>query len=231
MYVTPRGDSVIKTSVFHNDLEILNLMDLMPAKPAFIDTVLDTLKITIFEEYPVGFPTIITVSADSTLLDQPMRITKLILTRDRELNHITTFFGTGFYKLKVPVAGTFDVLIQRSKSILLSGIIRFRSGGKWPQIDIAYPEFGTQYNWFKGVRMYSYTPKSTSIQSFSWKTRFIDMPDIDFNEASIMGETRATLRISPSIDVARYFGDITVMRGDTLFFNITFQAIDSTNIN
>ena len=57
------------------------------------------------------------------------------------------------------------------------------------------------------------------------------MPDIDFNEASIMGETRATLRISPSIDVARYFGDITVMRGDTLFFNITFQAIDSTNIN
>ncbi len=78
MYVTPRGDSVIKTSVFHNDLEILNLMDLMPAKPAFIDTVLDTLKITIFEEYPVGFPTIITVSADSTLLDQPMRITKLI---------------------------------------------------------------------------------------------------------------------------------------------------------
>ena len=58
----------------------------------------------------------------------------------------------------------------------------------------------------------------------------IGIDSATFNQLVSLGITRARLVVVPSIHAARLSGNIEQFWGDTLIFNITFQAIDSTSV-
>ncbi len=221
--VGPCGDSLSSIGAIVCDtssekLVVLTLGDLSPANPMFVDTLIDSFYVWILDEYPDDFPKAVSSPSIVESVEQSFTISGISVIKTGISEYMTIW--TGLLKeesLKVPIAARFLVKVFNSDVTVLEGGLRFHTNGDF---DILYHQEKSS----GGLR-----ENSQLLTRIMRRTSAIDTGNIRFPELSNFGQIKAKLILAPSIDVARYFGDAHEFCGDTLVYDIEFQAFDSSN--
>ncbi len=209
---------------------ILSTLNLQPAQQTFIDTTIDSFTVFLHDDYPDNYPREVFRVPYKALIEEAIRISEITLVRTEQdkLWYKTQFFGRLPSSLVVPIVGDFSVTHSKSQKTVLFGKIRISlrtldGFSHFIDMDIAYNDVrsvGSARKW---------SPDSTTY--IMKRTTTVSIPDITFEQLIGLGRFDAILKIAPSIDAARLFADIDEFWGDTLIFDIKFQAFDSSGTN
>ena len=206
---------------------IIDTSSLSVASPVFIDTITDTVKMWTFREWPDDFPKMIRNESQEERNYQDFSINEIFVVRQKRdiFNkefEIQIAGYVGKNKLIVPFAGNFYIQANNIEDTILSGQI-VRGWSRDLKLFHDHEE--------ADLDLKRYKPIPTEGNMKWWFTsNNIGIDSATFNKLVSLGITRARLVVVPSIHAARLSGNIEQFWGDTLIFNITFQAIDSTGV-
>jgi serine/threonine protein kinase len=204
--------------------QILDVPELQPARPVYVDTAVDSFVTFIFDEYPLNFPRMAISHSENGHLSQTIAFSEVGLVKKfarYRVPYTTSFRGRFQDSLSVPIAGDFKVIEGVSGKIIISGQMRIKSA-RWKSVGMA----GIAYN--QPVPGIIDSVSQGLVRGFSCFTSSVTLPEMTFEEAVSLGKVDAVLKITPSINAARLFGDVYEFSGDTLTYDITFQAFDSS---
>jgi|GEM_PF-6870133 len=219
--VTPGGDSLVEFFSANVDPVVLRAVELTPVDPVYLDTTIDTVFVMTFDEYPKDFPQRIFDPAQRHWFIDSTNLSQLyIIRRDDEIEeHVYehVFRGMIDERIPVPLACSFQLIDHENNDLLIEGDF-FHYG---QTIKVLYGEGG----YVRG----KWSPcELRDTVTASWQTADIEIVTRKFQDLASLGRIDARLRLVPSLKAARRFGGIDKFWGDTLVFDIKFQAIDSS---
>ncbi len=218
---------------------ILNDNDSAFSEPLYVDTIIDTVQMWTFDDWPKDFPKKIEKQSpeDTVYADFSIHEFTIVKKRNRfgeKLFEINVTGYVGEYKGRIlPLAGDFYIFAKNDNDTLISGqLVRSWSRGLklYYSLDFVTLDFES---FRPNISDFNRLSQNTSEKDIEWWSTFSDIgiDSLGFGQLATQGTIDASLVIVPSLKVARKGGHIEKFWGDTLKFNITFQAIDSTNIN
>lgn len=227
--VLPNGDSLIpfngrKSGASVNELIPIDLNNSTKKNPVWEYVTYDTLEIWAFEEWPEDLPKSVTDSSLKSGVRQAVEIVDLKITKQIDRNGKSLFYtkltaGQDWEngsETPVPVVGDFEIRNKASSETILTGTLK---------------RGGTHFNFFfiYETHITSFVHEEGTVRWFSSDN--IGLDSVEFENLTSLGQIDALMIITPSRHWARVSGDVTEFWGETLTFEITFQAIDSTKIN
>jgi serine/threonine protein kinase len=217
---TGRRDSLVRLGACNCQPVTLREPSLIPVSPVFVDTTVDSFYVWLFDEYPADFPKRIFEPSKVKQYDKAFSIRKVTISKDRSGRYRTDFVGfISKDLLEVPIAALFQVIDRRTDRTVLKGYLRLSVHS---HLDISY------HDEISGSGFSLHNPDSSQV---SRRTHQIDTGEWTFDELVNLGCVDAKFVAVPSIEAARFFGDVYEFWGDTLVFDIKFQAFDSSGTN
>jgi len=217
---TGRRDSLVRLGACNCQPIILREPSLIPASPVLVDTTVESLYVWLFDEYPADFPKRVFEPSKVERYDKAFSIWDVTISRYRSDSYRTDFVGL-IQKdlLEVPIAALFQVIDRRTDRTLLKGYLRLSAHSLF---DFSYRDE------IAGPGISRHNPDSSRV---SRRTHQIDTGEWTFDELVNLGCVDAKFVAVPSIEAARFFGDVYEFWGDTLVFDIKFRAFDSSGTN
>lgn len=180
-------------------------------EPSLVDTSLDSLEIWTFSEYPEQFPKLVRDTSGEDWVRKTLNITDIRIVKTKTNSYHTVVsrtFDPEF--LRLPIAVKFLARQKGSSDLLLSGYFRILK----QDYEIFY-ENNTGGGFSNEMKV-------------ERATHAIDFGHRSITELAELGKIDAELELIPSKRAARIFGDVLEVSGDTVFYDITFQAFDSS---
>lgn len=235
--IDAEGDSLIErklgtllthVSSFGRDYapEIRRTRDLKVATATYVDTALDTFSVFVFNEYPDGYPQEIMSHSRQDWTHTALYIAGVSVAKRRYgvgetgCNIHLRLRGAPADSILIPIVGRFTVVSSPGRQKLLTGLLQVMAGnwGYMPSLKLS----------FDGkIIPASRTAQGDEDCIATVRLAFIPDFQVPFDELVKTGGIAARLEISPSIEVARFFGDVDEFWGHALVYDIEFQAWDS----
>ena len=219
MITLPSGDTLVGVRASHAPPIVLSSHELKPARPLFVDTIFENVEVMTFDEYPRDFPVSVIDSSIADWYSDSSIIGAFYIVKHDTALYDNIFCGLIDERIPVPVACLLQLIRGQSGELLLEGYYRQHS----QDLKVAYS--GSKYtggSWEPcGVR--------DTVMAIS-RTTGIGTVARTYQQLVNMGQTEATLRLIPSIEAARLFGDVYEFWGDTIEMDIVFQAFDSSDV-
>ena len=196
-------------------IQILNTASLRLTEPIFVDTVIDSFNVLIFNTYPEDFPKRVSSDFLRRQVENSLSISKIEIIRYGNESFGTLITGRfEFDSLPIPIAGSFLAKGNSTGITIFQEEVRIRVDGS----------FDVYFDDSQGMSL-------GSTKQIFRRSKTVDFGELEFDEVVKLGQIEAKLLLIPAIEVARIFGDIDEFWGDTLIFDITFQAILETKLD
>lgn len=218
LLVTASGDSVYEYDggVGGPKFMVLTGSPLAVASVFMTDTLIETKTQMIFDKYPDGFPKLIFDPLKETWYSDSNRIVSLTVVKKKD-SFENIFQGWLDERTPIPIAATIRVHANSLELPELAGMYF-----QWHQtLKVAYGSSEQIYTSWSNCGVRDTVTATCSIDR-------INLSDADFDRLVAAGATPAKLVLAPSIEAARFFGNIDEFWGDTLHFDIVLRAIDET---
>ena len=194
--------------------------------PVLVHSQVDTVELFTFQQWPDDFPrSVLSQSLDIDTAQNFMisKIEYVKLSESRFRTRINCRINTA---AKVPpIASDIEITDKKSGRLFLTGNLIY-SESIWFKLNFKELVLRWQF-WESNIKS-----DGGIITEWTWYHKGMPAEDsVMFNTFVQLGKVDAELKLMPSIDLARETGEMSQFWGDTLIFNITFQAIDSTKEN